>query len=196
MWTPINLKTTSFYFMLVKFDHSTLTWQFFSFLTPNSLDAQLIWPLDAKFYQRPTNSTIRRQLYIFFCFADWLKNSSWTKLNSVTKYLGGQSAHFKMPWRPSSPICRGEFIQQRKLRKYRERRQNAAVRNWLDELSERFFRTASDSNYGSWDQANQVFYDNKFAFEYNMSRLQTLEIPIAKLQARHNCSEAKEKYSQ
>ena len=29
-----------------------------------------------------------------------------------------------------------------------------------------------------------------------MSRLQTLEIPIAKLQARHNCSEAKKKYSQ
>ena len=29
---------------------------------PNLLDAQLIWPLDAKFYQRPTNSTTRHQL--------------------------------------------------------------------------------------------------------------------------------------
>ena len=38
-----------------------------------------------------------------------------------------------------------------------------------------------------------VFYENKSAFEYNMLRLQTLEIPIARLQARYNCSEAKKK---
>ena len=41
-----------------------------------------------------------------------------------------------------------------------------------------------------------MFYDNKSVFEYNMSRLQTLESPGAKLQARHNCLEAKKKYSQ
>ena len=29
--------------------------------------------------------------------------------------------------------------------------------------------------------------------EYNIPRLQTLEIPIAKLQERHNCSEGKKK---
>ena len=55
-------------------------------------------------------------------------------------------------------------------------------------LSERFLGTASDSNDVSPDQAHQVFYDNKSALEYNMLRLQTLESPIAKLQARHNCS--------
>ena len=41
-----------------------------------------------------------------------------------------------------------------------------------------------------------MFYDNKYAFEYNMSRLQTLEIPIDKLKEHHNCSEAKKKYTQ
>ena len=50
--------------------------------------------------------------------------------------------------------------------------------NWMD-LSEQFVGTASDSNDVSWDQSHQVFYDNKYAFEYNMSRLQILEIPIA-----------------
>ena len=63
------------------------------------------------------------------------------------------------------------------------------------DLSEHCFGTASDSNDVSWDQAHQVFYENKYDFVYNMSRLQTLEIPIAILQARHNCSEAKKKYS-
>ena len=61
------------------------------------------------------------------------------------------------------------------------------------DLSEIFVGTASDSNDASQDQAHRVFYDNKSAFEYNISRLQRLEIPIAKLQARHNCSEAKKK---
>ena len=61
------------------------------------------------------------------------------------------------------------------------------------DLSERFFRTAYDSNGVSWDQYHRVFNDNKYSFEYNMSRLQTLEIPIAKLQAHHNFSEAKKK---
>ena len=42
--------------------------------------------------------------------------------------------------------------------------------NWMD-LSERFFGTASESNDVSWDQAHQVFYENKSTFEYNMSRL-------------------------
>ena len=41
----------------------------------------------------------------------------------------------------------------------------------------------------------ECFMTKNSAFEYNMSRLQTLEIPIAKLQARHKCSEAKKKYS-
>ena len=50
--------------------------------------------------------------------------------------------------------------------------------DWMD-LSERFVGTSSDSNDISWDQAHQVFYDNKSVFEYKMSRLQTLEIPIA-----------------
>ena len=63
-------------------------------------------------------------------------------------------------------------------------------------LSERFFKTASYLNDVSCDQDHQVFYDNKYAFEYSMSRLKTLEIPITKLQARHNCSEAKKKDSQ
>ena len=67
--------------------------------------------------------------------------------------------------------------------------------NWMY-LSERFFGTSSDSNDVSWDQYRQVFYYKNSAFEYNMSRLQTLEIPIAKLQARHNCLEAKKKDSQ
>ena len=67
--------------------------------------------------------------------------------------------------------------------------------DWMG-LSEPFFGTASDSNDVSWDQDHQVFYDNKSTFEYNISRLQILESPIAKLQARHNCSEAKKKYSQ
>ena len=58
--------------------------------------------------------------------------------------------------------------------------------DWMD-LSERFFGTASDSNDVSWDKGHQVIYDKNSAFEYNMLRLQTLEIPIAKLQARHNC---------
>ena len=40
------------------------------------------------------------------------------------------------------------------------------------------FGTPSDSNDISWDQAHQVFYENKSAFEYNMSRLQTLKTPI------------------
>ena len=57
----------------------------------------------------------------------------------------------------------------------------------------RFVRTSSDSNNASWDQAYRVFYENKSAFEHSMLRLQTLKIPIAKLQARHNCSEAKKK---
>ena len=61
------------------------------------------------------------------------------------------------------------------------------------DLSEQFFGTASDSNDVGWDQAHRVFYDNKSAFEYNMSRLQTLEILIAKLQARHKFPEAKKK---
>ena len=38
-----------------------------------------------------------------------------------------------------------------------------------------------------------MFYGNKSAFEYNMLRLQTFEIPIAKLQTHHNCSEANTK---
>ena len=63
------------------------------------------------------------------------------------------------------------------------------------DLYERFVGTASDSNDVSWDQSHQVFYDNTFAFEYNISRLQTLEIPIAKLQACHNCSEEKKIFS-
>ena len=50
--------------------------------------------------------------------------------------------------------------------------------DWMN-LSEEFFGASSDSNDVSWDQANQVFYDNKSAFEYNMSRLKTLESPIA-----------------
>ena len=61
------------------------------------------------------------------------------------------------------------------------------------DLSERFIGTISDSNGVSWDQAHQVFYDNKSSFEYNMSRLHTLKTPIAKSQARHNCLEAKKK---
>ena len=64
--------------------------------------------------------------------------------------------------------------------------------DWMD-LSERFVGTSSDSNDVSLYQNHCVFYDNKSAFDYNMSRLQILEIPIAKLQARHNCSEAKKK---
>ena len=67
--------------------------------------------------------------------------------------------------------------------------------DWMD-LSERFLGTASDSNDVSWDQYHQVFYENKSSFEYNMSRLQTLETPITKLQACHKCPEAKKKYSQ
>ena len=63
-------------------------------------------------------------------------------------------------------------------------------KDWMH-LSERFVVTTSDLNNIIWDQYHRVFYDNKSAFEYKMSRLQTLEIPIAKLQARHNCSEAK-----
>ena len=62
------------------------------------------------------------------------------------------------------------------------------------DLSERWFGTPSDSNGVSWDQAHWLFYENKSSFEYNMSRLQTLETPIAKLQARHNCLEAKKQY--
>ena len=34
------------------------------------------------------------------------------------------------------------------------------------------------------------FYDIKFAFEYNILRLQTVEIPMIKLQALKNCLEA------
>ena len=64
------------------------------------------------------------------------------------------------------------------------------------DLSERFLGTAYDSNDVRWDQYHQVFYDNKSAFEYNMSRIQTLKITIAKLQACHKCPEAKKKYSQ
>ena len=64
--------------------------------------------------------------------------------------------------------------------------------NWIY-LSELFVRTSSDSNDISWDQAHQVFYDNKSVFEYKMSRLQILEIQIAILQTRHNCLEAKKK---
>ena len=60
-------------------------------------------------------------------------------------------------------------------------------------LSERFFGISSDSNDVSWDQYHQVFYDNKSAFEYNMSRIQTLETSIAKLQAWHKFLEVKEK---
>ena len=67
--------------------------------------------------------------------------------------------------------------------------------DWMD-LSEQFFQTSYDSNDVSWYQSHRVFYDNKSAFKFNMLRLQTLEIPIAKLQARHNFSEAKKKYSQ
>ena len=61
---------------------------------------------------------------------------------------------------------------------------------WMD-LSEWFVLTAYDSNYVSWYQAHWVLYDNKSTFEYNMSMVQTLETQITKLQARHNCSEAK-----
>ena len=64
--------------------------------------------------------------------------------------------------------------------------------NWMD-LFEQFVGTSSDSNDVSWYQANQVFYDNKSVFEYNMPRFETLEIPISRLQARHNCLEAKKK---
>ena len=63
-------------------------------------------------------------------------------------------------------------------------------------LSVKFIGTEPDSNDVSWDQHHRVFYEKKSAFEYNMSKLTTLEIPIAKLQARHNCLEAKKKYSQ
>ena len=41
-----------------------------------------------------------------------------------------------------------------------------------------------------------MFYDNNSALEYNMSRLQSLEISIAKLKSRHNFSEAKKKHPQ
>ena len=64
------------------------------------------------------------------------------------------------------------------------------------DLSEHCFGTASDSNDVSWDQSHQVFYENKYDFVYNMSRLQTLEIPISRLQAFHNFSEVKKKYPQ
>ena len=64
------------------------------------------------------------------------------------------------------------------------------------DLSEQFVQTESDSNDVSYDQTHRVFYNNKSAFEYNMSRLQTLESPIAKLKLCHNCSEAKKKYPQ
>ena len=57
--------------------------------------------------------------------------------------------------------------------------------DWMD-LSGRFVRTLSESNDVSWDQDHQLLYDNNSAFEYNMSMLQTLEIPISRLQARHN----------
>ena len=59
------------------------------------------------------------------------------------------------------------------------------------DLSEWFVGTSSDSNDVSWDQAHRVFHENTSAFEYNISRLQTLENPIAKLQTSHNYSEAK-----
>ena len=59
------------------------------------------------------------------------------------------------------------------------------------DLSQQFFGTASDSDNVHWDQAHQVFYDNKSVFEYNMLMLKTLESPISKLQAHHNCLEAK-----
>ena len=67
--------------------------------------------------------------------------------------------------------------------------------DWMD-LSERFVITSYDSNDVSLDQSHQVFYDNKSAFEYNISGLQTLESPISKLQVRHNYSEVKKKVSQ
>ena len=67
--------------------------------------------------------------------------------------------------------------------------------DWMN-LSEQLFGAEYDSNYVSWDQAHQVFYHNKTAFEYNMSRLQTMEIPIAKWQASLNYLEARKKYSQ
>ena len=62
--------------------------------------------------------------------------------------------------------------------------------DWMD-LSEQFFGTSSDSNDVIWNQAHQAFYYNKSTFENNMPRLQTLEIPIAISQARHNCLGAK-----
>ena len=66
--------------------------------------------------------------------------------------------------------------------------------DWMD-FSEQFFGKASDSNYVSWDQFHQVFDENKSAFEYNMPRLQKLETPISKLQARQNCLENKKNIS-
>ena len=96
--------------------------------TLNSLDAQLILPLDAKFYRRPANSTARRQLNNLFLSGDWLKNSPRTKLNRFTKCLGDQSYYFKIPRRPITPTREGESQQQQKLGKDCERRQHSALK--------------------------------------------------------------------
>ena len=63
-------------------------------------------------------------------------------------------------------------------------------------LRTRFVGTASDSTDPQWDQAPHLFFDNKSAHEFNMARLQSLQKPIARLDAVHNKPEAKRKDSQ
>ena len=57
-------------------------------------------------------------------------------------------------------------------------------------LKTRFIQTAQDTNCSDWDNATRLFYDNKSTFEYNMTKLQRLNKPIAKLEAKHNCRAA------
>ena len=69
------------------------------------------------------------------------------------------------------------------------------VEDW-NLLRTRFIGTASDSTDLQWDEAPHLSFDNKSVQEFNMEKLQSLQKPIARLNAEHNCAAARRSDSQ